>query len=457
MQKDEASCYCSASHTDNYCSTDEHDAGQVQTSVINALQLSDSGADLTYQESNIDSTAPEKMDQDYPIQNVTDFEENYLSESTWDKFWSVNGERLIWASWIKQYSDYINPAYLDENNDLIMEENIPRDNSVDQICNIKNNGKKEDESLRERKFSYDSKVNPYKKGRVSSESLIEKTNKSNEVLNNKEQAWLPIGGRRRSFSEHDRIVSPRTLPCTDSMTNVTKITLSSDVASSHVTSVSTPTDEYSVSSTTSDDPSNDQTRIANLEENLDTQTEEMDMDQSWQFLWKKHFGEQYALHYSSFLECQSSAKSESYVNTELTELLKDKIEIEYETSDANSQDMPTFIEVENKVDEIKACVKPRPKKRNKKSSTKYIGSVGMLLQSLLQEEQKKTDLEDVLEAGDESSDRKDTPPMENIDVTRTERMNVEQVGNYDNYCNRSYDDDEDDRPPEDRPVTLKRR
>lgn len=33
---------------------------------------------------------------------------------SWEKHWSKHGEQIIWASWIDKYSDYIDPAFLDE-------------------------------------------------------------------------------------------------------------------------------------------------------------------------------------------------------------------------------------------------------------------------------------------------------------------------------------------------------
>jgi hypothetical protein len=467
-QKDEgASCYCSASHTDNYCSTDEHDPAQVLGTNSHALQPSDSGADLTYQDCHSDNTSShltheklERMEQDLPLENIAEYYENYLSEDTWEKFWAVNGERLIWASWIKKYSNYINPAYLEENNDLVMDDyNIPKQKSADQIYNQQTNLKTlEDDSMRERKFSYDSKVNPYKKNNTKN---CEKSDKDSELVN-KDDNWLPLA-RKRSCSEHDRILSPRTVAGTDSMTNVTKITLSSyDITSSHVTSESSPTDDYSMSSSTSDDQSNDQTRIANIEENLEqAPSEEMDTEQYWQFLWKKHFGDQYALHYANYLQSheentkQEPKELETIIieNTNKIEKPEEKIEIECENSEGNSQEMPTVIEVQVKVDNIKLDDK-KPKKRNKKNSNRIIGSVGMLLQNLLKDEQKKNEMRDasdndVVETGDGSKKSEDVVDG-TIPTKRSQPISSTTFTSY------SYDDGDED-PPEKKPISLKRR
>lgn len=410
------------------------------------------------------------MDQDF----LQEKDENYLSEDTWDKFWAINGERLIWASWIKNYSDYINPAYLDENNDLVMDENnIPKQKSVDQIYK-ESELKNENEKMRERKFSYDSKVNPYKKGQNQQEKQ--------DKVESKDESWLPIA-RRRSCSEHERIVSPRTFAGTDSMTNVTKITMSSyDASSSHVTSESTPTDDFSVSSNTSDDQSNDQTRIANVE--IDKPVEEMDTEQYWQFLWKKHFGEQYALHYANYVDSHNAQNKE--LPDILVETIKENkevnpggihedikpqekpLDIDHENSEGNSQEMPTVIEVQAQVEEIRLEEKiEKPRKRGKRKTTKYLDSVGYLLQNLLKDEQSKQDTielnetpssenyktDEVVNAGDSHEAKHDKKEMTEQCEGHT---NMQQSVSNNNFTSYSYDDGDDD-PPEDIPINLKRR
>lgn len=449
-----------------------------------ALQPSDSGADLTYQDCHSDYTnldKVEKMDQDFP-----EIYENYLSEDTWDKFWALNGERIIWASWIKKYSDYINPAYLGDNNELKLDEqNIPKQHSTEPICNtLDSNFKNENDSVRERKFSYDSKVNPYKKKRKDNTVEENKMDRTIEVIVNKDDLWVPVH-RRRSCSEHERIISPRTLAGTDSMTNVTKLTLSShNITSSHVTSVSTPTDDYSVSSRSSDDQFNDQTRIVNIEY-TETQTEMTDSEEHWQFLWKKHFGEQYALHFANYLECHEvHNKLTSNINLE-TKIDELKIsEIECENSEGNSQELPSVIEVQTQIDQIKLDEKPaKTRKRSKKSSNRISSSVGMLLQTLIKEQKEKEadpvaqpveisvqpaelPIDQIGKLPDDQpvdqpvggedgkgSYKNDLPTLDTVDSNKG--VNVQQI-KY-NTASYNYGDDEDDEPPEEKPVSLKRR
>lgn len=410
------------------------------------------------------------MDQDFPIQTLADFDENYLAEDSFEKFWAINGERLIWASWIKKYSDYINPAYLDENRDLVLDDNnIPKQHSADQIYNNEQQSDmnqkliEDDENLRERKFSYDSKVNPYKKSHKA-QNCTDKTD-----IENKDDSWLPLA-RKRSCSEHDRILSPRTIAGTDSMTNVTKLTLSSyDVTSSHVTSESTPTDDYSMSSSTSDEQ-NDQTRIVNIDEVLEqAPSEEIDTEQYWQFLWKKHFGEQYALHFENYILSQEGKAKEEQkdlpsinivnVSDENKKIEEKTLEIECENSEGNSQEMPTVIEVQAQVDNIRLDEKvTKSKKRNKKNSNRIIGSVGMLLQNLLKEEQKKNDLNegnDILEAGEGNTDKAETETTATVNEAENPPSS-EKPAEDSNCTSYNYDDGDED-PPEEKPVSLKRR
>ncbi|XP_037869789.1 trimethylguanosine synthase [Bombyx mori] len=451
-EKDEgASCYCSASHTENYCSTDEHDPTQIH-GISNALQPSDSGADLTYQDYHSDYISHDKLEQlDHDTEALIE-NENYLSEDTWEKFWAIHGERLIWASWIKKYSNYINPAFLNENNDLTMDENgVPTQHSEDIYKeNIENTPGADD--IRERKFSYDSKVNPYKKN-----SAIEKVTEKTPSV--KDDQWLPIA-RRRSCSEHDRILSPRTVTGTDSMTNVTKITLSSyDIGSSHVTSESTPTDDYSMSSS-SEDQSNDQTRIATVYDSLDNvPITEMDTEQYWQFLWKQHFGEQFAAHYANYINKHGEQNNDD-PPINLTSMDKGKVEksldIECENSEGNSQEMPTVIEVQTKVEQMKLDDKPKIKKRNKKKSFRYLDSVGVLLQNLIKDEEIKLENEttvEVIEAGDENE--KKSVPAQSDSGEGIHINSYQQSDSNTSFKSYSYDDGDDD-PPEENPIKLKR-
>lgn len=122
LQEEAVSCYCSASHTDNNYSTDEHEHDSIRegaggTGVVRGgLQLSDSGADLSECGGDTQYTSSTRHDD-------------------WERYWSANGERIIWQSWIAKYGEYINPGYLNRDGTTLSESNgvLPEDGPVGQI------------------------------------------------------------------------------------------------------------------------------------------------------------------------------------------------------------------------------------------------------------------------------------------------------------------------------------
>lgn len=98
FQEEAVSCYCSASHTDNNYSTDEHEHDSIREGACGVgiahggLQLSDSGADLSECGGDIQYTSSSRHED-------------------WERYWSANGERIIWQSWIAKYGEYINSGY----------------------------------------------------------------------------------------------------------------------------------------------------------------------------------------------------------------------------------------------------------------------------------------------------------------------------------------------------------
>lgn len=108
------SCYCSASHY----STDDYDSA-LQTTLDQNLnkdhislcpvQNSDSGADLS--EHFIDKQICKTSE----IEQFTVHSSEANLEVAWEKFWSRNGENIIWKSWIEKFGAYINPNYFERN------------------------------------------------------------------------------------------------------------------------------------------------------------------------------------------------------------------------------------------------------------------------------------------------------------------------------------------------------
>jgi hypothetical protein len=127
FQEEAVSCYCSASHTDNNYSTDEHEHEHEHDSIREGaggvgitrggLQLSDSGADLSECGADVQYTSSSRHED-------------------WEQYWSANGERIIWQSWIAKYGEYINPVYLNNDDSNTLSESnraLPEDGMVGQI------------------------------------------------------------------------------------------------------------------------------------------------------------------------------------------------------------------------------------------------------------------------------------------------------------------------------------
>lgn len=290
---DANSCYfsASASHTDNYCTTDEHER--------------DSGADISeyhcvastsremFMRSNRESCSTStERDQSNSLSEVQDEKE---INGQWDKFWSKNCERLIWTSWIENYSDFISPEY----QNVASENDIELDNSpADQL---KTEEKKENEENKELNLlSAENRGTEIIVSTCSDEMTGSKTiNETNDDANRSDlniREMMDNLALPRCDSASSSI--PMTINTTDSMTNVTQITLSSyGFCSSRVTS--SENSQLSESTPSSLSPP------FNFDEEDTTKIEQMNeddsSDQQWQLLWQQHYQEQYNKHYTDFV------------------------------------------------------------------------------------------------------------------------------------------------------------
>ncbi|XP_063707011.1 trimethylguanosine synthase [Culicoides brevitarsis] len=311
--EDANSCYysASASHTDNYCSTDEHELHAIPTQTT--LHSSDSGADISEQNYTeqremfreamqhssrvVEEVAAERNERKTSLPDV--FGVDLEQEHAWEAFWAKNGESLIWSSWIEKYSDYINPDYMKPDASQNDEEaTVACDNEVEAAC-----------------------AAPESTGiviSVSSPSVaatLEGWNPLSPVDGN-DDPWLS-----HRINDTDTLLSPRcdsvtsSIPLTigttgtDSMTNVTRMTIDEtydDFCSSKVTSESS--NDASISSNDSNShqypPRNVSACRSESAVGLLDDDQAMDVDQYWQVLWQQHFQEQYALHYKKYMEAQ---------------------------------------------------------------------------------------------------------------------------------------------------------
>lgn len=249
------------------------------------LHLSDSGADLS--------------------------ESDALCQTDWEQYWARNGERLIWESWIAKYGEYINPDYFlkqgSETDDFEQTEvSVPDISSHAKLDSI-NDELYSNNSETPIKFSvYDSK-HPFgefsdtstKCGGLSQcDSLVAiHCESQHQSLQEARQTLSPsstedLSSDTSNSSDYDQICSQcdslnsgiaNMTGTTDSMTNVTRITVSS-LDFNCDTEDSIPSGSIMSSSGESGHDG-----IALTEADL-----------YWQELWKKHFQEQYEVHYNAF-------------------------------------------------------------------------------------------------------------------------------------------------------------
>lgn len=202
----------------------------------------------------------------------------------WEVFWASSGEQLIWSSWIEKFGEFINPEYSAKVNEKSDEEQRPSDFIENQT---------------------ETEI------RISSCS--------------------PAANPEVNYTASDHLLSPRcesvtssipiTIATTDSMTNVTHLTLSSgdfgqlrgDANNFQSESESLNSSDMltSSSSTSSQSPEDEMTNGEDAEAKVlaDLCTsgnggsdDAMDSDQHWQILWQKHFQEQYTEQYRQFME-----------------------------------------------------------------------------------------------------------------------------------------------------------
>ena len=290
---DANSCYfsASASHTDNYCTTDEHER--------------DSGADISECHGSSGRMIFKRIHRDRD-ETKTSMEwhrerNNSLPEvfgikelnNLWEKHWSENGEQLIWFSWIEKYSDYINPTFKNFG--------LPDDDVSTIVPEMLTETASEGQPAADTEI-FVSSCSP---GAIMPEEAMQSGDAPLRDL--MDSLLIP-----RCDSVTSSI--PLTIGTTDSMTNVTHMTCSSyGFTDSPHPSDDSPLSESSPSSMSSpgfDD--GDETKIECLHEDSG--------DQHWQALWQQHFQQQYSHHYNAFMNERRPSKchmSSSFQDDEL--------------------------------------------------------------------------------------------------------------------------------------------
>ncbi|XP_014250761.1 trimethylguanosine synthase [Cimex lectularius] len=202
----------------SHCSTDEHDSVRE-----NALH-SDSGADLSESSRDLD----------------------------WERYWATHGETIVWESWIKKYGAYIDPCYLAG---VQAVEADPEETQFNVTgCE---NGKKSFSGFLDEEYHDVQEID-------NSSETSEKSDHGDEYF------------RLRSCSRS----SGKSSLLTDSLTNVTPMTIYSS-------ELSCPEE--------SSGQSNSNSFLSSSADSVSSN------EQQWQHLWQEHFNEQYIASYNAFV------------------------------------------------------------------------------------------------------------------------------------------------------------
>ncbi|XP_057329514.1 trimethylguanosine synthase [Microplitis mediator] len=449
--------------------------------------------------------------------------EKSLVEVSWEKFWAENGEQLIWASWISKYADYINPEYL-------------KDINIDPptAASIENKKTRSDfiEKFSEQNTCFPSQAHKNcASERSNFEGIFLKTKSSEsggrsrnsvsfsfetdvqEMINDKDaeenrkrigsydegeitgDGWNPLSPysvedsyNQTSNAEDERLIAMSRCDSTngsiaktyatmsDSMTNVTKMTLSeSSFDSNSARSLSL------VSSVTSSTESNATT---NSSLDQDNELPSTDNDKYWQYLWKMNFQVMYEKHYDNFV-----LRFEKYRNSVNNSPMTDKHDDNHhhyaqhqlqqpqqyqhqnnsfddnDNDDDNDDDDGDIIIID--ANELKTPIKNQPHKSESKTGTrksmskrrldskkKIIDSVGVLMRNLTM---KSSDPDtEIIESESVSEKTQGAKPKDSSSSHQDDTKNSPAVTSILSFIKSNDDDDEGDKPHENKPTALKR-
>ncbi|XP_039444293.1 trimethylguanosine synthase [Culex pipiens pallens] len=347
----DASCYfsASASHSDtNYCSTDDQQEGHILHGALMAqhgLHSSDSGADISEKnfEPKVEGGEKEDLfvgmrdalmsDEGAKIASLVHVERNNSLpevfgredlQDAWESHWNKHGESIIWASWIEKYSDYINPEYLDH---------VPQQDTNCNSPHSKSEATPDTTYDASKHFSFDAmeaEMDP----KATTEIIVSTCSPHPSSCNDGWNPLNPANGTADDIwtshrsADNDALLSPRcdsvtssiplTIGTTDSMTNVTRMTISSYDFGGSSSKISSESSNLSASSlseqvSSESESSNSSDMLAteclvgagaasvNGGTSADDEEAAMDGEQYWQILWQKHFQELYATHYNLFM------------------------------------------------------------------------------------------------------------------------------------------------------------
>lgn len=402
-----------------------------------------------------------------------------LLQLAWEKFWSEHGEQLIWASWIEKYVDYINPGYLqqdyqateneesnceakDRSSEKFPEQNTCFPNQAHKNCELGRSsfagifGKNADkESESKSRDSLGSTNFPFENTQssciVEGEAEAHRTKMLNaEISPEVGEGWNPLSPfsaeeslaqQSSNCGEDERLIAisrcdslngsiAKTNATSDSMTNVTKMTLtSSSFDSNSAQSFSL------VSSITSSIESNVTSSSSDQEQDFISE----DNDKYWQHLWKENFQLQYQLEYEKFLlkyYKEHGNRMNEIVNVNNLEMISDNQKITNPRKNDSSKRLSSSSGSKKRI---------------------IVESVGALMQNLTV---KSDDLQP-MENDNDNNDSQQTQDIHGYEQfstphnSTTIETNVHSTNG--NINRRSSSGGDGDKPNDDKPITLKRR
>ncbi|KAG8235794.1 hypothetical protein J437_LFUL015833, partial [Ladona fulva] len=494
------SCYCSASHTDNNYSTDEYvgeedgdmrdvaepevameglemeeeeeeeeneladeedavpeedEEEQVEEDPHADIHGSDSGADLSEGGGCcVECSNAEELPETRP-ENQSKGQELLQG---WERFWSQNGEQLIWHSWLQRYGHYINPGYLSINEgsaecevEAGAESMAPE--SKDDI------DKETDEYV-----AYSPFQNPsYDKDTNDPEPKVDQSGKSCQMLSTgddvtaERRSTRSVSAGTSSSSSSACSSSSASSSPSDSITTVTQITVSS------LGQDELPDEEDDGASAKSPSQMSEGSCTTGSECDAGGQSSVDNGDAYWQELWRQHFEERYYFHYNEFLSSRTSKISEQSDTFMAQSLLSLK---NVGGDEGCSSYVDSFVSVslcDDDSQEIaalddKGLNMPVAHKRSRSRSSrvsagqrKLLDSVGALLKTL----HVSVCEDSVCQDGEGSSG--DQQRVADTEIGSTSEAAADSSFNPNlNARNGTGADDGDDEPPEERSITLKR-
>lgn len=306
---DANSCYfsASASHTDNYCTTDDqHDSGADISEYHCVASTSRELFKRSHRDDGGSKSSSTSVEREHHSHNLHEMQEEKEVGEQWEKFWSENCERLIWTSWIQNYSDYISPEYQNEAaaSELASE---PSKTDDDQVQSEPQN--ESEDSINEVTLTATAtRGTEIIVSRCSDEATEMKTIKENSGDTSRPDSHLRDLMDNLALPRCDSVTSsiPLTINTTDSMTNVTQITISSfGFCSSRITSSENSHLSESTPSSMSPPLNFDDEEETKMEMNEDDDSS----DRQWQLLWQQHYQEQYNKHYADFMAERKQTKA----------------------------------------------------------------------------------------------------------------------------------------------------